>query len=126
MLARMVALDEAALICDFAQTYHILHYRELPARQAALLACGLPAESRIRLRLTGAKASLDTMLRAIIADQLRTLVWMKTEDGWKNRNRPPSIFAVLTGKEQRNSVGFDSPEEFDAWRASMIGGDNNA
>lgn len=37
----MVAVDEEALICDFAETYNILDWRELPCRTAAILASGL-------------------------------------------------------------------------------------
>lgn len=123
----MIAVDEAALRCDFLETYHVMDYRALPARQAALFACGLGPRSRIRQKLSGSPVPLDTALLALIADAVQILVWQRSEDGVNNRNRPKSILRALTGDEAgTGSVGFDSPEDFEAWRRQMIGGDNDA
>ena len=117
----MIAADEAALRCDFAETYHILDYRALPARQAALFACGLGSGSRIVKKLSGVDLAPEILLLARIADSVRLLVWQNTEDGHEGRNVPRSILDTLTGRD-RSGAGFDSPEEFDAWRANMMGG----
>ena len=61
-LASMVALDEDALICDFAETYHIYDYRRLPVEYAATLAYGLRENSRIRMVQSGLKVELNTLL----------------------------------------------------------------
>ena len=58
----MISLDESALICDFAETYHILDYRALPLKLAAVLACGLRDDSRIKMKLAGMKLNPETML----------------------------------------------------------------
>lgn len=122
----MIAADEAALRCDFLETYHVLDYRALPARQAALFACGLRPGARIMQKLSGSSVALDTMLLAVIADAVRILAWQNTRDGMEGRNRPWSITERLAGGgKKKEGLGFDSPEAFDAWRASMIGGDNN-
>ena len=121
----MVATDEDALVCDFAETYHILDFRALPARLAARLACGLRSSSRIKQKLSGAKEDIQTALLAHIADAVRMLVWMQSEDGSKGRNRPQSIAALLLG-ESNASQGFDSVDDFRAWRESVIGGDSDA
>ena len=121
----MIAKNEDALICDFAETYHILDYRALPARQAARLACGLRQSSRIMQALSGAPADLETVLLALIADAARILVWQNTKDGVKGQNQPKSLLAILRGDVQ-TGAGFDSAEAFEAWRASMIGGDPRA
>lgn len=122
----MIAADEAALRCDFLETYHVMDYRALPARQAALFACGLRPGSRIVQKLSGSSVALDTMLLAVIADAVRILVWQNTRDGMEGRNRPWSITERLTGGgKPKESLGFGSPEEFDAWRAQMIGGEKN-
>ncbi|MBR3272591.1 MAG: hypothetical protein IKF98_01615 [Clostridia bacterium] len=118
----MIATDEAALRCDLMETYRILDYRALPARQAALFAYGLGPGSRIAKKLLGVPADLNTLLLAMIGDAVRTLVWQNTEDGHKGRNRPRSIVEQLLGK-QTQARGFNSPEDFKAWRESMIGGD---
>ena len=49
----MVASDEDALICDFAETYHILDYKALPLKLRATLASGLRDSSRSKLILHG-------------------------------------------------------------------------
>ena len=122
----MIAADEAALRCDFLETYHVMDYRALPARQAALFACGLGPGSRIAQKLSGSSTPLDTMLLAVIADAVRLLVWQNTRDGLEGRKRPWSITERLAGGgKQRESPGFDSPEDFDAWRDQMIGGNQN-
>lgn len=125
-LAHMVALDEAALTCDLAESYHVLNWRTLPARLVAVLALGLRPGSRIMLRISGAKLSIDTQLLAIIADAVRVLAWQNTRDGLSGRNAPESVFAALTGAgsdSATDAAGFDSPEAFDAWRKRMIGGE---
>ena len=119
----MIATDEAALRCDFAETYHILDHRALPARQAALFACGLPEGSRIVRKISGSKAAPETLLLALIADALRILIWQNTEDGHKGRNVPRSILDTLTGGSSGSGLGFESAEEFEAWRASMMNGE---
>lgn len=118
----MIAADEAALRCDMLETYGILDYRALPARQAALFACGLGPGSRIAQKLLGVPTDLHTLLLAVIADAGRLLIWQNTRDGHEGRNRPRSIVEQLLGKTT-GARGFDSPEAFSAWRESMIGGD---
>lgn len=112
----MIRTDEDALICDFAETYHVLDWRSLPVRLAATLAAGLPETSRIRMKMAGVKVTTPMLLQAAMLDRLSLLVWMQTRDGQKNRHRPQSITAMLTGEERRSTVQtFDSEEEF--WAA---------
>jgi len=118
----MIATDESALECDFAETYHILDYRALPARRAGLFAQGLGPDSRIRRILSGRKISLETRLLSLAVDLLQILVWQNTDDGYNGRNPPKLITDELEGDgKQSSGVGFDSVEEFEAWRASLIG-----
>lgn len=121
----MVAADEGALACDFMETYHIPDWRALPARRAALFAYGLREDARIRLKLSGAKARLDTMLMAMAVDALNTLVWQNTQAGHEGRDHPRSVLALLRGDPEPQQEGFDTAEEFDAWRESILhtGGD---
>ena len=122
----MVALDENALICDFAEVYHIFDWRALPARLSATLAMGLRPDARIMLKLSGVQIPVNTQLLAITADAARALVWQNTEDGRRRRNAPVSVFKALIGaneKDDGTGAGFDSHEEFAAWREKMIGGE---
>lgn len=120
----MAAVDEEALICDFAETYHIYDYRQLPARLAAVYACGLRQDSRIRIRLSGVNITQDQMLLSVIADSTRVLVWQNTKDGVAGKNQPKSILALLTGqeKEKEKPERFASGEEFLKWRETMMRG----
>lgn len=123
----MAGLDEAALTCDFAETYHVLDWRSLPARLAATLAMGLRPNSRIIMKLSGATMPLETILMAACLDHLKMIWWSKTEDGQKNRHRPKSTLAALRGTgDGEKTEGFSTPEAFRAWHAAMIGGNDDA
>ena len=70
----MLAAGRDELACDLAETYGILDYRGLPARRLAVLAAGLREDSRIKLRMSGARVPLETLLLASIADALNALL----------------------------------------------------
>lgn len=120
----MLNLDEDAVYCDFAETYHIYDIERLPARRAAALAVGLGENSRIRRVANGMKVSIGTYLLASIVDGVNTIVWMLSKDGSDNVNRPKSIVAALTGKENGASGDFEVYEtgaDFEAARRKLIG-----
>ena len=122
----MVAIDETALICDFAECYHVLDWRALPVRTAAALAAGLEADSRIIKKISGAAADVQTMLLAMITDALHIIAWQNTKDGVNGKNRPKSVVQAILDKDRDAfAEGFRSVDEFNAWRASMTGGENN-
>lgn len=117
----MVALDEDALICDFAETYHILNWRDLPVCTAATLASGLRPGARIIDKMSGAEYPMDTLLLAYAADRLAFIAWSKTKGAQTGQNRPKSILQSLLHLDAQNKAqGFDSFEDFDAWRNSML------
>ena len=120
----MVGLDEDALTCDFAEVYHVLDWRKLPARTAATLAMGLGPDSRIMRKLSGVSVTIHTLLLATIADAVRVLVWQNTKDGAKGRNRPTLIVEKLLDAN-KGDEGFDSIEAFKAWRDEMTGSDDS-
>jgi hypothetical protein len=117
----MIARDENALICDFAETYHIYDYRSMPPRQAAILAVGLSPDSRIKREFSGMKYPIDTILLAHIADTLRILVWFQTKDGHNGTNRPESIYEKMMEEKHDEYVAFSSIEDYEAARARIIG-----
>lgn len=121
----MVAECEDELICDFAETYHVLNWRALRPILAATLACGLDEGSRVLRKLRGDGVSLEPMLLAAILDQLRIANWYQTKDGVAGRNAPKSVLSALQGptpKKAKKTKGFASPEEFEAWRAAFESG----
>ncbi len=119
----MIKLDEDALICDLAETYHIFDYEQLPLTTVAVFSCGLREDSRIKMRLANQMVTMDTMLSATIADRLGTLIWFKTKDGQKGKNRPPLILESLNFSPKEKDVTiFDSGEEFEKRRLELLGG----
>lgn len=119
----MIKTDEDALICDLAETYHIYNYREWPPTQVAIFANGLKANSRIKLKMAGLKVTIDTMLLAAIADDIKLLLWLQTKDGRKGRNMPKSIFSVLSDSEASEQVNvYASGKEFELAKQRILKG----
>ena len=122
----MLNLDEDALICDFAETYHIYDYRSLPLKMAATLSAGLRDDSRIKQKLSGAPAGIDTILLATIADRVEAFRYGFSEDASKGVNRPLSLVGALYGEDQNKNrkngvVGFETADEFMAALARIEG-----
>lgn len=122
----MINTDEDALICDFAETYHIYDYRSLPLHMAWIFACGLRPDSRIGMAITESKLTTDQTLLAMISDNTRMLAWLNSSDGMRGINRPRSLVEILMEsvkpKESRMET-FDSGQEFDdEWRR-LTGGE---
>lgn len=110
----MSAGSEDDLICDFAEYYHVLYWRELPLKLAATLAFGLPPDSRSKRRISQVDTPIETLLLAKITDLLATWIWWNSEDGEKGRNRPQSIVAALTEDKapERKYRVFRSGDDF--------------
>ena len=117
-----MAADEDALICDFAETYHIYDIRGLSAGYAATLASGLRADARINMKMSGTPISLEQALLAQTVDNMRVLVWMKTEDAEKGRNYPESVLKVLLGEVGQPDAGYDTADEYEKARKRIIEG----
>lgn len=121
----MVTEDRDALVCDLAETYHILDMRAHPVSLIATLAAGLRADSRIRMRLEGQNLTQEEGLLALIYDRLNWLRWAKTKDGEKNRNMPASLYEYLSGakkQEKKEEITvYSSPEEFEKRRLELLG-----
>lgn len=122
----MIELDEDALICDLAETYQIYDYRQLPPTRVAVFAFGLKDNSRIKMKISGQSVPIEILLLAGISDRLSSLVWFKTEDGQKGKNRPVMLTDLLTNKKQENKkdvVVFYSGEDFMKARNRLVGGE---
>ena len=113
----MLQCDRDALLCDFAETYHIYSFEGLPVRTLAALASGLRDDSRIKMQLSGAKISMRDAVAVATLDRLTWLAWAKSEDGKHGRNRPKSLLSILMGEEKEDEIeAFQEAEDFeDAW-----------
>lgn len=122
----MISLDEDALICDLAETYHIYDYRLLPCKTAAVLSCGLRNDSRIKMRLSGLPVTSEQMMLASIVDNTKLIAWLWSEDGRTGTNRPKSLLAELLGVKSEKETEiklFDSGQEFDDEWKKITGGE---
>lgn len=107
----MMATDEDALICDFAETYHVYDYRQLKPSYAATLAAGLREGSRIRTVLGGIPTPLPLYLQMAELDALNLIAWLNSSDGADGKNRPKSLLKAFTD-DGSTVQGFDSGEDF--------------
>ena len=121
----MLREDEDALVCDLAETYQIYDWRSLPVRTVATLAAGLRDNSRIKMIMRSETVPLEIVLQAAIADGIRQLCWLNSEDGRKNINRPQYILNTLLNKEESAEpeiVTFNSGAELEEYRRRLING----
>jgi hypothetical protein len=112
---------EDALICDLAETYHILDYKGLPPSLVATLACGLRDNSRVMMHFSGNNITFERLLMARIADDSAFLAWSKTKDAQKGHGRPQSIVQALTGRKEKDFETYQSPDDFKAAWAHLTG-----
>lgn len=120
----MISFDEDALICDFAETYHIYDYRSLPADLVATYAVGLRESSRIKTKMMKMTMPLDEYLYAAIFDCVNWLCWTHTKDAEKGGRPPQRILEVLQDKVEKQEddyMVFDSPEDFEKARMKLLG-----
>lgn len=119
----MIATDEEALICDLAETYHILNYRELPCRMVALLSVGLRESSRIKMKMRSSDYPIETELLAIIVDHLAMYIWSKSNDGIHGINKPVSIYEQLhRNSDNSNDIEvFYTPDQFEQKKKEILG-----
>lgn len=109
----MLAADRDALVCDMAETYHILDIWALPVDLLAVLASGLRDNSRIKMKMSGMTyIPLETVLPQV-ADRL-TLIYCSLVG---IKDTPPLFTNVMVAeKPKKQTVGFDTPEDFEsAW-----------
>ena len=107
----MIKLDEDALICDLAETYHIYDYRSLPVKLVATLSAGLRDHSRIKLKAIGSPVDLDTIMLAAVADNLSMIRAGFSKDG---RTKPYLFTEAIQGETKPKVKGFKTAAEFEA------------
>ena len=119
----MISADRDALVCDLAETYGIFDLRALPVSTLATLAVGLRDDSRIKMRLAGAKATRSELLLAAAVDRLSMLLWAQTEDGRNGVNRPQSVFVAIQGEGKKDGPveAFETADAFEAEWARITG-----
>ena len=119
-----MATDEDALVCDFAETYHILDHRALPVSLQAVLASGLREDSRIKKELAGYKHLPIDLVMARIADTLMAIHWSLTAK--KGSPKPPMLMEyIVSSKEEKKTTGFDTGMDFEEAKRRILMGANH-
>ena len=117
----MLRVDRCALICDLAETYHIYDYRSLPATRVATFAVGLRNNSRIKSKMRGDDLKGNERIELILAGMRDMMMYL-----WTGRDDFPLLFDALMGDAEETAekaqdlMVFNSPEEFDAMRNSLL------
>ncbi len=119
----MMAADEDALACDIAETYGIYDMRALPAGRLAVLAVGLREDSRIKTKMSGLTVPVGDLMTAAIVDRLTWIAWANSVDGQRGVNKPAQLVSKLLRRDaekERQTVAYESPEEFEAERKRLL------
>ena len=104
-------------MCDLAQYYGITDMDALPVSELAGYSFGLPQDSRTKMRISGSRIPMQTLLLAGIMDRLSVLCWQNTKDGHRGTNRPASVLEQLLrdpSEDKERLIRFRSGEDFDA------------
>ena len=106
----MLAADEDALVCDMAETYHILDIWALPVELLAVLASGLRENSRIKMKLAGYNYIPPEVIFPQMAD---VLIALATEP----KNRPKSLTEIMCKKPEKEvrAKPFDGDDFLMRW-----------
>lgn len=120
----MLSLDREAVMCDFAEAYHIYTFKGLSARYIATLAIGLRENSRIKLKMIGVKNCLpDIIINALLIDSVRDIRYLFAKYLSLETERGESIVDLIYGNEQSvKKTGYSSVEEFEEARERIIKG----
>lgn len=113
----MINVCEGDMICDLAETYNILNYKELSPFLVATLVFGLRDNSRVKVKLSGSILTFEQIILTKISDSLEFLCWTKTESAQKNRNRPKPLLQKLLNpkKEKEDLKTFSTPQEYEEY-----------
>lgn len=118
----MIGIGEDLLICDFAETYRIYDYKQLPVPYAAILAVGLRDNSRIKMKMAETKGTFEERMLTMIYDIVNVIRYYHTQDAYDGVNAPERIYPQLFDKnykpeeEKIDYMRFKSGEDFKrAW-----------
>lgn len=116
----MLAEDRDALICDLAETYHVLDMWALPVPVLAALASGLRDNSRIKMKIAKLRHIPLEFVLPKIYDQLAVIF---SEKGKKPRLLTDVMTMKKGHKKRDRTAGFRTVEDFEVWhRRTMMGG----
>lgn len=115
----MFCIDRDALICDLAETYHVLDYKAVPIMTLATLCAGLHDDSRIKTRMMGITRIAPSFALVRAADLLAIINYSLAAE--KGAEKPTLYQDIMMGKQQKKTTsGFASIEEFEEARKRIL------
>lgn len=112
----MLAVDKDAVVCDFAEVYGVLDFDGLPVGIAATLAAGLPADSRICMKMCGFNKIPESFALVEIADSLNVITHFLLGD----KRQIQLLSTYMSGKQKTQSAGYDTPEAYREARQKIL------
>src|SRR5574344_69115 len=120
-LAGLLKNYKEELICDLAEYYSIHDYLSHPPTRVAIFSTGLRQESRVMSKLTEINTIRENVLITAIYDNLNWLLWSKTKDGQKNRNKPKQLTEIIFNKKDEEDISsFNTSKDFEIERMRII------
>lgn len=121
ILAGVLKLYKEEMICDLAEYYGIYDYESHPPQRVAIFVKGLGQKSRIMNKIANTKTVREDILLTAIFDNLNWLLWSKTKDGQKNKNKPNQLLEVIFDKTKNDDINsFYSGKDFDLEREKIL------
>lgn len=121
----MMAIDEESLLCDLAEYYNVYSFTQLPLSTIAILASGLPVDSRIMRKFSKMNVTLTEQLLAAILDDFNSYIYSFSKDSKQGINKPKSIVNAIMHAEEiakDKPKAFVSSEDYEKARARILGG----
>lgn len=76
------------------------------------------------MKLANRKQTFSDSLQILTVDALNLLVWTKTKDATKGRNKPKSLYMELCEVHETKG-GFETAEEYEKEKQRILEGLNN-
>lgn len=121
----MMATDEDSLLCDLAEYYSVYSFQQLPLSTIAILASGLPVDSRIMRKFSKAKVTLTEQLLAALLDDFNMYIYSMSKDAKKGKNKPKSIVDTILHAEEiqkEKPKTYRTTDDFEKAKARILGG----
>lgn len=119
-----MATDEDSLLCDLAQYYNVYSFTQLPLSTIAILASGLPVDSRIMRKFSKTNVSLTEQLLAALLDDFNMYIYSFSKDAKHGKNKPKSIVnAILHAEEiaKEKPKAYMTTDDYERAKARILG-----
>lgn len=120
-----MATNKTKMICDLAETYHILDWQRVPGRTLGALVAGLGPETRIGMELAGIRGTPDHIILGRIYDAVNLLLYSMTKDAKTGENKPESYadkFIIANDKQEDEYEAYTDAEAYHEARRRIIEG----